>query len=63
MGSWTLFHSPRHRAFGSAPHFSGPLRRRASSKAALVARSPQLTGRVTGDVAVTASLGVLSFGF
>ena len=47
-----LFHAPRHRAFGSAPHSTGHLRRRASSKAALVARSPQLTGRVTGDVAV-----------
>jgi hypothetical protein len=58
-----LFHAPRHRAFGSAPHSTGHSRRRASSKAALVACSPQLTGRVTGDVAVTASLGVLSFGF
>ena len=47
-----LFHAPRHRAFGSAPHSTGHSRRRSSSKAALVARSPQLTGRVTGDVAV-----------
>ena len=43
----TLFHAPRHRSFGTAPHSSGHLRRRASSKAVVVP-PPQLTGRVTG---------------
>ena len=47
----TLFHAPRHRSFGTASHSSGHLRRRASSKAVVV-RSPQLTGRVTGVAAV-----------
>jgi hypothetical protein len=47
----TLFHAPRHRTFGTASHSTGHSRRRASSKA-FVVRSPQLTGRVTCDVAV-----------
>ena len=47
----TLLHAPRHRTFGTTSLSTGNLRRRASSKA-FVARSPQLTGRVTGDDAV-----------
>ena len=48
----TLFHAPRHRTFGTVSHSTGHSRRRASSKA-FVARSPQLTGRVTCDAAVS----------